>query len=59
MRCKSGYIVILKCIDCGAEGKNNVLVCTCLIKIEEAVGEFHQVYSKFKILCSGLIRRGC
>ncbi len=49
MRRKSGYLVILKCIECGVEGQNNVLVCARLIKIEEAIDEFKWLYSKLEV----------
>ena len=59
VKCKGGYNVILKCINCGTEGQNNTSVknhvptCARLVKIEEAVDEFNQLYPKLAITNSG------
>ena len=59
VKCKGGYNVILKCINCGTEGQNNTSVknhvpkCARLVKIEEAVDEFNQLYPKLAITSSG------
>ena len=59
VKCKGGYNVILKCINCGTEGQNNTFVknhvpkYARLVKIEEAVDEFNQLYPKLAITSSG------
>ena len=59
VKCKGGYNVILKCINCGTEGQNNTFVknhlptCARLVKIEEAVDEFNRLYPKLAITSSG------